>query len=242
MGKRLLKIDKLILDKELYPRDEVNWRVAQGYKHAMKNGAMFPPISVGLFNKEFFVLDGWHRITALKHLKKDSVQAEVKAYKSKNDMYVEAVKLNSTHGKPFEFTEKLTIYGKLEAMNISSASIVGLLGISSKDLKAFTIDRSITDLAGNQVILKPSLLANKIGIQNAAQNGMDIRELQRQLIGASAEQILDNMLILLNTRAFDLTNEKVSAKLAEIKVRLDALISSPSASEVDVDLEGGDKE
>lgn len=46
-----LKLDKIVIDDELYPRNQPNWTAILSYASAMQSGAKFPPMSLVEFGK-----------------------------------------------------------------------------------------------------------------------------------------------------------------------------------------------
>jgi len=62
----VLAISELKLDKRLYPRIKIGWLTAYQYAQAMRAGSVFPPIMVGEYQGEKYVVDGWHRVEAKK--------------------------------------------------------------------------------------------------------------------------------------------------------------------------------
>ena len=55
---RLEKIDELVFDWRLYPRKSIDYRIVYRYAKALKAGAVFPPIKVGLLNGVKIIVDG----------------------------------------------------------------------------------------------------------------------------------------------------------------------------------------
>jgi len=97
----VLKLAELVFDWKLYPRKEIDHAVARKYAAAMKAGAVFPPIRVGLLNGRKIIVDGVHRFTARKLLKIEYIDAVVERFDGEADLFAEAVKNNAGHGKSF---------------------------------------------------------------------------------------------------------------------------------------------
>lgn len=96
---RLEKIDDLVLDWRLYPRKEVDMSVVQRYAMALQAGANFPPIKVGIFNGKKIIVDGVHRVRSRQLLKIPYIEALILKFDSEAELFAEAVRLNSVHGK-----------------------------------------------------------------------------------------------------------------------------------------------
>ena len=73
-----VRLDEVLLDEDIYPRQNISHKTVDGYVEALKGGAVFPPIEVQkIFVKErekrverLICLDGWHRILAYKEYNK----------------------------------------------------------------------------------------------------------------------------------------------------------------------------
>ena len=90
MGREIkseVKLNEVFFDEELYPRSKYSWQTAYDYAQSMRVGAKFPPIILALFNNKKYLVDGKHRIEALKLLKKESVKAIVHTGWSKEKIF-----------------------------------------------------------------------------------------------------------------------------------------------------------
>jgi len=134
---RLLKIDEVEFDWELYPRMNVNWLTALKYADAMKTGADFPPIVIGMYRGKRYVIDGWHRVEALKLLDESYVKAVVKPFGTWTDMFVEAVKLNITHGRAISPWEKARIIHKLKGLKFTLEQITEIVRVPVDKIERF---------------------------------------------------------------------------------------------------------
>lgn len=93
-----------------YPRKEVNQTTVERYAQAMRSGSVFPPITVAVLSgshshEEYTLVDGLHRIMATDS-KEEFISAEVIKLKNANEVYVEAVRRNAEHGRPFTPDER----------------------------------------------------------------------------------------------------------------------------------------
>ena len=185
--RKLLKISELVFDSELYPRLEVGWQTAYQYTQAMRAGSVFPPILVGSFEGKLYVVDGWHRIEAKKLLKEEYVEAKVKRYSDKQEMFVEAINLNSIHGRPLSTQEKVRLVWKLEQMEFDPKEISKIVKVPIDKIDVFRA-RVITGPNGKPVFLKsPVAKANaedsdKLSVDMSLMNVSSVAHLLKQLI------------------------------------------------------------
>jgi hypothetical protein len=81
----------------------------------MKTEGIFPPIRVGRFNGELYVIDGWHRVEAKKILGEEYIEAIIKDYKDKKEMFEDAIRFNTTHRRSSSFEKKVRLIKKFES-------------------------------------------------------------------------------------------------------------------------------
>jgi len=93
----IIRIADVHIDDEIHPRHVVNSALVAEYSEAMQKGADFPPITVFLDNKSYFLADGRHRIEASKLIGRNSIDAEI-LRGTKRDAILFAVGANATHG------------------------------------------------------------------------------------------------------------------------------------------------
>lgn len=153
--KKLVRIDALVFDWELYPRLKVGWFTAYQYAQAMKAGSEFPPILVGTLPGEgrLYVVDGWHRIEARKLLREEYVETTIRKFDSKREMFVEAVRRNNVHGRPLSVQEKVRLINKLKEMEFRREEISELVKVPIDKLERFSV-RTIIGPNGKPVYLK----------------------------------------------------------------------------------------
>lgn len=221
MKKELLKIDELVFDLHLYPRIKVGWLTAYQYAQAMKTGSVFPPITVGLFKRKRYVVDGWHRIEALKILKEKYVEATVKRFKTKREMFAEAVKLNSVHGRPLSVHEKVRIIQKLEKLKFSIQQISEMVKVPVDKIEGFKL-RIVKGPNGKPVYLK-SVVAKALESSKSGLSGVGVA--QDSFNVRSVQQLLVQLIELLESGVFPFEDENVKG----LSIQLYALMGDKIA-------------
>lgn len=158
MAERMIKIDSIEFNEELYPRTKSNWLVEYNYSQAMKSGSEFPAILVARMNKRLILVDGKHRIEARKINKETHIKADVKTISSEKELYIMAVKANIKHGYQFSPFEKARIIKKLEGeMKLDIDEISSIINMPSSKLMDFANKRATISISGQEVILKAPL-------------------------------------------------------------------------------------
>lgn len=213
--KKILKLKEIVIDKMVYPRQKWNWKTVYDYQESMRVGAIFPLITVALFNRRYYLLDGRHRLEALKNLKEKYTQTEVLKNLSKREIYIEAIKRNIGHGMQFSVIDKVKISLRLEKMEYSKEDISKLIQIPIDKLDMFTSDRVTNTISGEIIYLKAPVkhLVGKSVIEN-------FDNVQDKFVGASQLVILDELINLLENNLMDLKNQEVFIRLKRIKVLL----------------------
>ena len=102
-----LYLDDLIIDaSQCQIRDKTTDTTVRNYATAMQNGAEFPPVLVANLNGVYHLVDGFHRIEAIKYLGIPFCQARIIEVESIEEMRYEAVKANLTNGRQLTQKEK----------------------------------------------------------------------------------------------------------------------------------------
>lgn len=203
----LLSIGELVFDEYVYPRIVRNWLTTYRYSQKMKAGEIFPPIEVGRYNGKQYVIDGMHRIDAKKLLKEEYIEARIKKYDNKDDMFVDAVKCNSKHGRQLSVQETARIIYKLEKeMEFKLEQIKNIIGMPVKSIERMKV-KTILGPNGKPVYIK--------GISEKAANlaGIPLEELasldQSSFNVSTIIQLLTQMIALLEGGIYPVKDEEV---------------------------------
>lgn len=220
--KKLVKISDLVFDQEIYPRIRDQWQTAWRYAQSMKAGSEFPRILVGAFEDKLFIVDGVHRVNAKKLLKEEYIEANVKKYESKNDMFVDAVKCNIVHGRQLSSQERTRIITKLEDMEFSLQEISEIVKVPTDKIEKFKA-RIIIGPNGKPIFQK-SVVAkidadekDKLSVDMAKFNVRSVHELLRQLIELLENNVFpldDDEVKELTVKLYDLLQEKLQLAMA----------------------------
>ena len=224
MKTQKIDVTKVILNKDLYPRHNLNWAVKCRYYNALQAGAKFPPICVAKLGKELVLVDGLHRLTAFKENKIAKISCEVLEGLTEKEIYIEAVKRNVSQGQPFSTYDTTKVILDLQKWNVSLETISELISIPVDKVIPFVVARTthITD-TGEEIALKSPLknLAtipiasnpnDKISGQARTQLAMIegvIALIKNDWIDYSSEHILNKMKILYNCLADKFATEEI---------------------------------
>lgn len=204
---KLLNIGELEFDESIYPRIVRDWLTAYQYSQKMKAGVIFPPIEVGRYDEKQYVLDGMHRIDAKKLLKEKYIEARIKKYDNKNDMFVDAVKYNTSHGRQLSVQETARIIYKLgEEMKFELEQIKDIIGMPVKGIKRMKV-KTILGPNGKPVYIKgaPEKAAMMAGIPLEELASLD----QSSFNVSTIIQLLNQMIALLEGGIYPVKDEEV---------------------------------
>lgn len=214
---KLLRIGSIKVDKEIYPRMHTDFVTIARYINALKSGAVFPPITVAKLGKEYFLIDGMHRIEANKANKQTHIQAEILDLPDKKQIYLEAVKRNISHGKQFTTQEVTQIMITLEDWNLSEQQISEIIRIPATSIKPFIASRMtrITETQ-EQIALKNPLRHLAGGFMS-----QDMEEEQKDMRGTSQVDLFDDMISLFENDWIDKENPLIQSRIRKLIKLLD---------------------
>ena len=217
--KEIVKTDEIKLDNNFYPRFKQSWVTVQDYAESMRIGAKFPPIVLGKHWGKFYLIDGFHRLKAYEQNGVKYVETEILKIKNKQQIYIEAVKLNAIHGRPFSFQEKINIAVNLEKMKIAPETITKIIGIGRKKLKQFKVEKISYTPSGNEVILKKPL-------EHLAGLNLDEEQLnsQEKIIGGLGQaQIINSLIEMIDSETINLNHKIVKRRIKTLYRKLKKL-------------------
>lgn len=214
---KLLDIKSIKFDKKLYPRENYAWQSAYSYAQSMRAGAKFPPILVAQMGKEYVLVDGKHRLEALKMNKQKHVQAEVKKNWSPEQIYIEAIKQNIKHGVRFNAYEKAKMIARLQDMHYDMDRISRIVQMPLDNMKKLIADRMTSTITGEEVILKSSykhLAGQEIGDRKAGV--IDFTQ-AKQSNTFTQIGLLNELIKNIENNMLDLKNKKIVEKIIKLK-------------------------
>jgi|GEM_PF-5376287 len=97
-----MNINEIIVDKGIYPREDINTEKIKEYAELIENGYKFPPLVVNAKTKH--LIDGYHRLQAYEKLEFIKVWVELIDVPEEEE-WIEAVKRNR-HGLPLSMKER----------------------------------------------------------------------------------------------------------------------------------------
>ncbi|MFZ8785360.1 helix-turn-helix domain-containing protein [Thermocrinis sp.] len=132
-----IKISQIEVIQGLLPRLHTHTieEKVEEYKEAMSEGEQFPPIVVwDKGNGIYWLIDGMHRLLALKRLGKDTIKAEVVELADELEARILAIEKNMLHGIPLSREEKKELARLLYADGVEIEKLKRLFRVSERTI------------------------------------------------------------------------------------------------------------
>ena len=127
METKPIAVDKLVEDLDFYPRNEVSSTTVTGIADALAAGVMLPPIVIDAKSKR--IIDGWHRARAYRRLKREVIEAEWREYRTEREMFLDAVRLNASHGRRLDPYDLRRCVARLRELGVEPDAIAEVIHV-----------------------------------------------------------------------------------------------------------------
>jgi hypothetical protein len=219
-----INLENILIDENLYPRNQVYWKHTQALMGALKVGSTLPPIVVGKRDDRYVILDGRHRYEAYRRLKKTKIAVMV-THLEEPQWFAEAVRLNSSHGHGLSYQEKLMASMILQRAKYRPQEIAKIVHIPLENLLKAIEERGtwlskedIKPVVAKSPIAKESKRKGRQWLETAAAGGLDSE--QKILSGASFERLAEELLVLLGDDHLDSEDENVVKLVLALRVSI----------------------
>lgn len=190
-----IALGELILDFGLYPRSEVETQHVARLVEAIEAGVELPPIVADRRSKR--VVDGFHRHRAYSRLYEADakVQVTLKSYGDDSALFLDAMRLNSGHGRGLSSFDRMHCIIRAEELKVAPVQIASALSITIDrigELKAHKLGRlHVVGRADRSVALKNTLSHMSGQSLTEEQQGVNRR------LGGMSQRFYANQLIML---------------------------------------------
>lgn len=218
-----VKAIELVFDWNLWPRSEageLDHTNIQRLKAAIVAGVKIPPVIAN--QKDYRIIDGFHRVKAYLLLFGDEaeIEVELKNYKNEGEMFLDSARLNNNHGLPLSPSDRAHAIEKSKKLfKIPLAKIADCLGMDKEYAMDFLDKRSAMSKSGERIILTGGSLNLK---------GKTLTKKQEEYVksrppGTSAQMYARLLLNALNADAV-IFSDKVIVSLRELFVKIEKLL------------------
>ncbi len=218
-----MKAVEIILDFDLYPRNNLDAFNIRSMVDALSAGTELPPPIIDGKSKR--CTDGFHRVRA--HLRFGGNDAEIfiieKDYKDDAAMFLDAIKYNASHGARLDKADQVHCVIVAERLKIDPDAVAGALHIPAEKLGKLTNDR-IATFGKLQIPLKRT---------NRHMAGKRLSKKQRAANDRSsgmAQQFYVNQIIdLIESDLLETSDPKLMERLAVLGGLLDRVMAASAA-------------
>lgn len=225
-----VSVDELVCDPaaypEHYPRMHRDWPTVQRYAEAMARQVEcglweFPPIVLVKTKDGYVVLDGWHRVAALRKRAITKTPAIVLKAPPSKWLWI-AAELNIRGSRPLTMQDRASIGYRLRKSGHSEKAIATLLHMKLDTLVGLLATR-ISERAGKdggRVIPLKSAVAHTQGTKHERA----ALENQGAIANANVFRTMDEMLALLAAHAIDVSRPNVRERAERIVKEFSGLL------------------
>ena len=218
-------VSGLVLDRELSPRARLGSNHVRQLAEAIKAGATLPPIVVDRETSR--IVDGFHRVEAHRRVygREALVEAEERDYADEGELFLDAVRLNATHGSRLAPYDQLRCVSIAERLSIDPSRVAGALSVRPSYVGDLSARRTGTELSTSAPIpLKRTIEHMRGRPLTPAQI-----EVNAKLGGQSQTFYLRQINLLAETDLFDLEDPRVREGLRRLESNLERLDFSEPA-------------
>lgn len=219
-----LPLATLIEDTSMYPRNNMDESHVAELVRALASGARLPPIIAD--EKSLRIVDGFHRRRAMIRFYGDEAHGDVelRSYESESALFLEAVALNSVHGRRLDRHDQTRIVLKLREYGIEDRVISVHLHVPEPIVQKLSL-RVVMDEDGEA---QPS----KRGFEHLRGQTLSPSQLNAVDSVRSGEvgRLCIELTKILDERLADLGDKKVIANLKRLSFAIEAALDSVVAA------------
>lgn len=216
---RKLKAAELVLDFDLYPRNNVDSTNVRHLVEALASGAELPPIVIDRKSKR--VTDGFHRTRAhIQFYGEDCVIAVIeKDYKNEKEMFLDAIRYNASHGAKLDSCDRTHCVIIAERLSIPIDAVAGALHIPVEKLGSLSNDRTGRNSSGLSIPLKRT-------IRHFAGKQLTKRqeEVNTKLTGLNQATYANQLIDLIESKLIDYEDAQLFERLVVLRDLLDGVL------------------
>lgn len=216
---RKYKAAELVIDYELYPRNNVDAGNVKTIADAIVAGVELPPVVICKKSKR--VVDGVHRVKAYLRVLGDDATIEVveKSYKNDGELFLDAVRYNGGHGAKLDPCDRTRCTIIAERLSIPLDKVAGALNMPADKLGSLRADRTAT--TGSLTIpLKRTVLHFAGKELNKRQ-----AEANERLSGMNQQFYANQLIELIESKMLDTSDDGLLERLRVLNGLLDELLS-----------------
>jgi len=220
LAMKTLKAAELVLDFDLYPRNNVDSHNVRNLVDALASGAELPAVIIDRKSKR--VVDGFHRVRAV--IQHGGPNSEItvieKTYKDDGELFLDAMRYNSSHGAKLDPCDRSHCAIIAERLSLSLDAVAGALHMPADKLGELVQSRTAKGAGGLSIPLKRTISHFAGRKLNKHQEEVNSRSSGMQQ-SFYANQLID----LIESKLLDTSDEKLLDRLRKLNELLDDVLA-----------------
>lgn len=213
MKPKMIPVAELVFDYGLYPRQQIDSAHVRNIRLARQAGVELPPITIDQVSKR--IVDGFHRAKdILLEDPKGKIACTEKKYTTEAEMFLDAMRLNASHGSNLTVCDRLHCILLAERLQIDEEAVADALGMTEERIGELRLDRTAksngTSLALKQTIRH--MRGKRLSESQWAAN--------KKLSGMRPAFYVNQLLLLLENDLLDDEDEKLGELLDRLAEKL----------------------
>ena len=211
---KTMKVSLLVLDFDLYPRQQIDSHHVGEMVAAEEAGVKFPPIVIDRKSKR--VIDGWHRIRMKLRLYKENAEIEVieKTYRNEREMFLDAIRLNASHGRNLSSYDRAHCALRAGELGIKDDVLAGALLVTVARVDALRVNKAATVGTGKAEVTVP--IKRTIGHMAGKRLTRPQQEANKKLGGMAQLFYVNQLIMLIETDLLDTANKDLMAAIEKL--------------------------
>jgi|LSQX01.2.fsa_nt_gb hypothetical protein len=217
---RTIKAASLVLDHNLYPRNNVDRHNVLSIKDALAAGETLPPVICDKRSKR--VTDGFHRVIATLEMDPEgTIDVIEKAYKNEQEMFLDSMRLNASHGAKLDSCDRTRCLLIAERLSIPVDSVAGALHVPVDRLGKLRNERTATTSRGLEIPLKRTF-------RHMADKRLNKRQIEANERSSGMNQAfyVNQLIDMLESDLLDKSDEGLLERLRHLHGLLDELLAA----------------
>jgi len=215
---KTMKAAEVVLDFDLYPRNNVDTHNVRCIMEAMLAGVEMPPVIIDRKSKR--CADGFHRVkAALKIDANADITAIEKTYRTEADLFIDAMRYNASHGARLDPCDRTRCLLIAEKLSIPIDAVAGALHVQADRLGELRATRTATTGGGLEIPLKRTI-SHMAGRRLTKQQA----EVNSRSSGMNQTFYANQIIDLIESKLLNLEDEKLMERLKRLHELLEELL------------------
>jgi hypothetical protein len=229
----MMKIADLVEDMALYPRHAVDSQHVAQIALALEAGERMPPVRADKKSKR--IVDGFHRLRAMLRVfgPEAEVEVELCEYKSELEIILDAIRLNSHHGRRLDRMDQVRAIRMAEAVGADKAMIAVVLHVPERQVEKLRVRVATVAASAEQAVphTTPSVLALKRPVLHFAGRRMtkEQAEAHESMPGTSFALLCTQLVMAMENDLVNRADEPTMQALEELSQVLGRYLKTAAA-------------